>query len=255
MDRCQNNSHAEELTGLLIKLSKGKNNAGLRKQANRLISNITQNDISQAEDELAKIGLPVKKIQQLSASFVLMGILEESGGNLIARLPANHILRKVMAEHEMTRCFIADLEDIASQIKTKDTLAHTSSEFMRLAHIVEHLNSLEEHMDRENDVLFPALKQQGWKSLFDHIEHEHTYIRMSVNDLVKLVMAFDKMPFSSFKTRLLSTVNYLGPLLREHLYREDQAIFPLAISMVQDDKIWDRLRRICNEIDYCGIHL
>jgi hypothetical protein len=78
---------------------------------------------------------------------------------------------------------------------------------------------------------------------------------MSIHDLVKLVMAFDKMPFANFKTRLLSTVNYLAPLLREHLYHEDQAIFPLAVAMVQSEKTWDKLRQICNEIDYCGIHL
>jgi hemerythrin-like domain-containing protein len=63
------------------------------------------------------------------------------------------------------------------------------------------------------------------------------------------------MPFRNFKTRLLATVRYLCPLLREHINREDQAIFPLAVSMIHDDKVWDRLRRVCNEIDYCGIHL
>ena len=255
MDKCENDSRAEELTCFLMKLDKGKNVAGLRKQANRLISHVTPDDIEKAEHRLVKIGLPIKKIQQLSSSFVLMGILDGNADTLKPRLPESHILRKVMAEHEMMRCFIADLEDVASQIQQKEKLASTSSEFMRLSHIVEHLNSLEEHMDRENDVLFPVLRELGWKSLFDHIESEHTYILMSVRDLVKLVMAFDKMPLSSFKTRLMATVRYLGPMLREHLFREDQAIFPLAMSMVQDEAVWKKLRTICNEIDYCGIHL
>ena len=255
MDKCENNSLVEELTGFLLKLSKGKKNECLRKQANRLISSITPDDIVRAEKQLAKSGLSLKKIQQLSASFILMGVLEEHETDLRKRLPANHILRKIMAEHEITQCFIADLEDIATQIQQKDKLAPASNEFMRLAHIVEHLNSLEEHMARENDVLFPTFRVQGWNSLFDHIEHEHMYIQMSIDDLVKLLTAFEKMPFNNFKTRLLATVRYLCPLLREHLYREDQAIFPLIISIVRDPKIWDRLRRVCNEIDYCGIHL
>ena len=255
MDKCENKNRAEELTCFLMKLDKSKNASGLRKQANRLITNVTPEDIQKAEKKLFKIGLSIKKIQQLSASFVLMGILEGSTNTSKLRLPDNHVLRKVMAEHEMMRCFIADLEDVAAGIQQKDKLTPASSEFMRLSHIVEHLNSLEEHMDRENDVLFPALRELGWKSLFDHIESEHTYILMSVRDLVKLVMAFDKMPFKNFKTRLMATVRYLGPLLREHLFREDQAIFPLAMSMVQDEAVWKKLRTICNEIDYCGIHL
>lgn len=255
MDNCENHGLAEELTGFLLKLSRGKKNDGLRKQANRLISSITPNDIAQAEKQLAKSGLSLKEIQQISASFILMGVLGENKTDLRKRLPANHILRKIMAEHEMTLCFVADLEDVAIQIQQKNALTATSGEFMRLAHIVEHLNALEEHMERENDVLFPTLRGQGWQNLFDHLEHEHTYIQMSVHDLVKLITAFDKMPFNNFKTRLLATVHYLCPLLREHLYREDQVIFPLSVSMVRDPKIWDRMRKVCNEIDYCGIHL
>ena len=255
MDKCKNNGLAEELTGFLMKLNEGKSDSRIREEANRLIAHITPKDIARAEQRLARNGFPVKKIQQLSAAFVLMGVLEGSEDSLRSRLGPNHILRKVMAEHEMMRCFLADLEDVALQIQQAERLGPASREFMRLAHIVEHLNSLEEHMDREDDVLFPALKKLGWKSLFEHIESEHIHILMSINDLVKLVMAFDKMPFGTFKTRLMSTVRYLCPLMREHLYREDRALFPLAVSMVSDDKVWDRLRKICNEIDYCGIHL
>jgi DUF438 domain-containing protein len=255
MNNCEDTSRAGELAGLLLKLNEGKKNAGLRKQACRLIASITPDDIARAEKELAKSGLSLKKIQQLSASFILMGLLDEQGKDLRTRLPATHILRKIMAEHEITQCFIADLEDVAMQIQQKDNLSPASNEIMRLTHIVEHLNSLDEHMAREDDVLFPALKAQGWQSLFHHIEHEHTYIQMSINDLVKLITAFDKMPFTNFKTRLMATVRYLCPLLREHLLREDQAIFPLAVSVIRDTKTWDHLRQVCNDIDYCGIHL
>ncbi len=255
MDKCKNNSLAEELTGFLMKLNEGQNDTRLRKQATRLISNITPKDIARAEQRLARSGFPVKKIQQLSATFVLMGVLEGDMESLRSRLSANHILRKVMAEHEMIRCFLADLEEVALQIQQAERLGPASREFMRLAHIVEHLNALDEHMDREDDVLYPALKDHGWRSLFEHIESEHVHIQLSINDLVKLVMAFDKMPFGNFKTRLMSTVRYLCPLLREHLFREDRALFPLAVSMVSDEQVWNRLRKICNEIDYCGIHL
>jgi DUF438 domain-containing protein len=255
MNNCEPKGLAEELTQFLFKLNKTKKTDGLRKQACRLMTSITPEDIAKAEQELAKSGLSLKKIQQLSASFILMGLLNENEKDLRLRLPTGHILRKIMAEHEMTQCFIADLEEVALQIQQKESLSAASHEIMRLTHIVEHLNSLDEHMAREDDVLFPELKAQGWQSLFIHIEHEHTYIQMSINDMVKLITAFEKMPFSSFKTRLLATVRYLCPLLREHLHREDQAIFPLAVSVLQDPKIWDRMRRVCNDIDYCGIHI
>jgi hemerythrin-like domain-containing protein len=182
-------------------------------------------------------------------------LLEREKFDLRNQLPDYHVLRKVMAEHDMLRCFLADLEDVGMQIQQSTALGTASIEFMRLSHIVEHLNSLDEHICREDDVLFPTLKEQGWASLFEQIQSEHTYIQMAVNDLVKLVMAFNQMPFVTFKTRLLSTIRYLCPLLREHLFHEDRVLFPLAIASVQDAATWERLRRICNEIDYCGIHL
>lgn len=255
MNKLTKNGLAEELKGFLLKLSEGKNKPALRKQANRLIASITPDDIVAAEQELMKNGYTAKKIQQLSAAFVLMGVLGGDDAGLRSRLPEHHILRKIMAEHEMLRCFLADLEDVATRIEKIDRISASSSEIMRLHHIVEHLNALDEHLDREDDVLYPALKERGWKSLFSRIESEHVYIQMSVNDLVKLAMSFDKMPAELFKNRLAAIVRYLCPLLREHLFHEDRVLFPLAFTMVDNDAVWGRLRDICNEIDYCGIHL
>jgi DUF438 domain-containing protein len=255
MDKISKNDLAEELTGFLVKLSEGKNKPALRKQANRLIAAITPEDIASAERSLMKNGYTAKKIQQLSAAFVLMGVLGGDDSGLRSRLPEHHILRKIMAEHEMMRCFLSDLEDVTARIEKAERITGSSCEIMRLHHITEHLNALDEHLDREDDILYPALKEKGWKSLFTRIESEHVYIQMSVNDLVKVVMSFDKMPLHTFKARLSATVRYLCPLLREHLFHEDRVLFPLAFTMVENDTLWDRLREICNEIDYCGIHL
>ena len=255
MNKHSNESLAEELTNFLLKLAESKDKTILQKQANRLIESITPKDFAHAEDNLIRNGIPPQKIHQLSTAFIMMGLLEKEKSDLRSHLPDYHILRKVMAEHDMLRCFLADLEGIAEQIYQASHLKPTSSEFMRLTHIVEHLNSLEEHIGREDDVLFPALQEHGWKSLFSQIEGEHAYIQMAVDDLVKLVVAFEKMPFRTFKNRLVSTVRYLCPLLREHLFHEDRVLFPLAVSLVNNDMLWERLRHICNEIDYCGIHL
>ena len=104
-------------------------------------------------------------------------------------------------------------------------------------------------------MLYPALKERGWGSLFGRIENEHTYIRMAIDDLLKLIIVFEKMPFSNFKTKLMSIVRYLCPLLREHLFHEDRVLFPLLVYTIDDDGLWQRLRHVCNEIGYCGVHL
>lgn len=255
MKKCENQSVAEELTGLLLKLSEGKNDHHTRKQANRLISRIGPTDIAHAERRLIENGLSLKKVQQLSAAFVLMGVLDDNSSDLRHRLPDGHILRKVMAEHEIIRCFLAELEELNDHIQKTEKVSPASAEMMRLAHLAEHLNAMEEHVDRENDVLFPALRTHGWESLFSRIQSDHVYLKMAVNDLIKLTIAAERMAPTVFKTRLANTVKYLCPMMREHLFHEDKVLFPLAVAMVDDERIWQQLKDACTEIGYCGIHL
>lgn len=255
MKKCENQSVAEELTGLLLKLSEGKTDAHARKQATRLITRIGPSDVAHAERRLIEEGLSLKKIQQLSAEFVLMGVLDGNSSDLRYRLADGHILRKVMAEHEIMRCFLAELEEINEHIQQMERLNPAGAEMMRLAHVAEHLNAMEEHVDRENDVLFPALKEHGWESLFGRIQSDHVYQKMAVNDLIKLTIAAERMELPAFKTRLGNTVKNLCPMMREHLFYEDKVLFPLAVAMVEDDTVWKRLKTVCSEIGYCGVHL
>lgn len=245
----------EKLTGLLIRIHEGKNRQSIQKEANRLLSRIRPHDITNAENRLLESGFTAQKVQQLSAAFILMGVLEGQKGDLKKKLPDGHLLRKVLAEHEMLRCFIADLEEITGLILQFDSLSDTSREFMRLSHVVEHLNAMEEHMDRENDVIFPALKKQGWETLCRSVENDHVYLRMATNDLIKLILTFRSISFSVFKTQLASLTKYLCPALKEHLFQEDHVLFPLAVEIIDSPDIWNKLKSVCDQIDYCGIHL
>ncbi|MHC4386575.1 MAG: DUF438 domain-containing protein, partial [Planctomycetota bacterium] len=67
---------AEELTNFLIKLSETKNKNLLREEATNLIESVTPKDFASAEDNLIRIGVTPEKIQELSATFIMMGLLE-----------------------------------------------------------------------------------------------------------------------------------------------------------------------------------
>lgn len=244
-----------KLAGLLIQIHEGKNRQSIQKEANRLIWRIRPHDITHAENRLLENGFSAQKVQQLSAAFILMGVLEGRKGGVIKQLPDGHLLRKVLAEHDMMRCFLADLEEVTESILKLDALTDTHTQFMRLSHILEHLNAMEEHMDRENDVIFPTLKNQGWESLCRSVENEHVYLRMAISDLFKLIIAFRNTSLGVFKNQLSSLTRYLCPALREHLFHEDHVLFPLAVETIEDPDIWKKLKTVCDEIDYCGVHL
>ena len=244
-----------ELAGLLRRINEGKNPQSLRKEASRLIGCIHPKDITLAESELIKVGFTAQRVQQLSSAFILMGVLEGRKTDLYRQLPQGHVLKKVLAEHEMLRCFLSDLEDLVKTISKMDAMSETNSDFRRLAHVIEHLNAMEEHMDRESDVIFPFLKSAGWESLCRSVESDHVYLRIALKDLVKLIVNYRSVRFDVFKTQLSSLAKYIIPGLKEHLFHEDCVLYPLAVELVTDPKAWQRLKKVCDDIDYCGLHI
>lgn len=246
---------AEELEGLLLRIHDGKPTADLRKQANRLIGTITPQDIAVVEDKLVQGGLSARRVQQLSAAFILMGLMDGNKTNLRERLNERHVLKKVLAEHDILQCFISDLEDVALKIGQAPFLSDTSGEIRRLGHIAEHVSAMEEHIDRENDVIFPALRSQGWDSLCRSVENDHVQIRIQIKRLVQLVDSFGEISFGVFKGKLMTLVKTLCPILKEHLFYEDHILYPVAVAMIDSQAFWDKMHQICDEIDYCGIHM
>ena len=246
---------SQELTHLLKRINQGGDPKFLRKEAIHLLPEIEPSDIAAAEQNLINAGFSAKLVQELSAVFVLMGILEEQNLNLRDQLPGGHIIRRVLAEHELARCFMEDLKTTTEVIQKKTNLTDTSVEFRKLAHIVEHLNAMEEHIEREEDIIFPFLKKHGWASICRSARSQHVYIRIATSDLIRLIGTYKKSNLKEFKARLDSITGYLYPTMAEHLFQEDYLLYPIALQVINDEELWEQLKNVCEEIGYCGVHV
>lgn len=256
MGKINNNpKNADELTRLLRRISKGEDPAVLRKEATRLINDVRPQDIAAAEQNLIESGFPAQLVQQLSSAFMLMGILEEHSVSVRSKLPYSHILRKVMSEHELARCYLADLEAVVKEIEVQEKITDVSSEFRRLTHIIEHLNAMDEHIDREEDIIFPFLQKHGWATLCRSAHDDHVYIKVAVDDLIKLVSGFKQQDCREFKVRLNSISRYLIKRMLEHLFQEDNILYPIALEIINDKNVWEKMRGVCDDIGYCGVHV
>jgi DUF438 domain-containing protein len=251
----EENRNANALTRLLKRINEGADPKDLRKEAGQLMANVTSRDIAAAEQNLISGGYPAKLAGQLSAAFVVMGIIEGQKIDLRAQLPDNHIIRKVLAEHDMIRCFLADLKDVANVITRENTITSASSEFRKLAHIAQHLEAMEEHIEAEEDVIFPYLQKHGWTSLCRAAHSDHIYIKIAIDDLMKLVRTFNPTCLDEFKVRLNSITKYLCLTMVEHILQEDNILYPVALEVIRDQQVWDRIKAICDDIGYCGLHI
>jgi hypothetical protein len=42
-------------------------------------------------------------------------------------------------------------------------------------------------------------------------------------------------------------------MLREHIAKEDNVLYPMAVRVIRDPAVWAELRRRCDEIGYCAL--
>ena len=103
------------------------------------------------------------------------------------------------------------------------------------------------HQAKEETILFPAIKAcaDAQDRPVRHMMFEHDQERQSIEDLEKDVR-LGKLP------DFAATANKLSSTLRNHIYKEDQLLFPVADSLLssqQDDAIFEQLQRFDTPLD------
>ena len=179
-------------------------------------------------------------------------ILPDMEASMRRELPNNHLVQHILAEHDMILCFIADLEDINVKIQQLDYASSTNSEIRRLEHIVGHLERAMQHPEREDQVIFPELLRRGFPGPGEVISLQHQQLSVRIEELQQLVLAIDEIAFDSFKSRLQNLVEYIVPVMRRHIFIENNLILPLSLEIIEDPAFWAHMKDICDNIGYCG---
>jgi len=250
MANTHRNAKTWALAGLFKRINLGEDLKLLRSEASQLAKNINPNDIAGAEQTLINEGYPCRVVQQLSATFVLMGLHKRRQNNSGNKLPDGHILRKIMAEHDLVRCYLADLNSVAVTIRCLNDLTDVSSEFRNLCNIVRQLNGMKEHIEREEYVIFPYLTNLGWMGLCQAAQTEHAKIKIDIDNLIALITSFNEIRFEDFKAWLIMIVQRLSPVMLEHLSYEDDLLCPISLVVIDDVKVWESIKALCDEIGY-----
>jgi len=253
MTHINRNKKTSELAGLLKRINEGDDPKLLRKKAFQLAKKVEPSDIVAAEQILIDDGCSSQIAQQLSATFVLMGLHREDE-NSRSKLPHDHILRKIKVEHELARCFLADLNNIAEAIWDLDYLTDVSSEFRKLSHIILHLAVMKEHIDREENVIFPFLTKHGWPGLCRAAQNDHFKIRIDIDNLVELTTSINTVRLEDFKAWLIPIAKRLSVTMLEHFLYEDDLFYPISLVVIDDVNVWEAIKELCDEIGYCGAH-
>ena len=240
----------DRLTRILLQLNKDLNAGSFSQSQRDFLAAARCTEIAMAQQNVLATGVGTSQLWQMwrrNSEF-----LPDQAAKLRAELPANHVLRTVLAEHELTLCFIADLADVNARLQKLFQASSKTMEVRKLAHIAEHLVSSEQHRQREDEIIFPELISRGFNGPFKLIKRQHRHISKRRYRLKRLVWQIDRMNFDEFKYQLAELVDFLVPTIRMHIFIESNVIFPLALEIIDDQRVWNRIKDICDQIGYCG---
>ena len=242
-----------QLASLLTHLESDVRIEKLPVEVRKFLANVGPQDVIQAEQFLLESGFTLKALRHLSNTY--RAIFGPQITELRQNLSYNHILRSLFCEHEMVLCSLSDLYGINRLLQSLDEISDVSSEFRRLAHISEHLSAAILHCEKEDYVIFPNLDNHGCCGLGKALGVEHANISTALANLDRLVKGFGEFECWEFKLRLAGVAQFLTCTFTEHIFWEDYILYPVAFEIAEDEKMWDRMKCICDELGYCGLHV
>lgn len=250
MAKTYHSSYRWALTGLFKRINLGDDPIRLRDEASHLAQKVDSEDIAAAKQALIDEGYSDDVVRKISAAFILMGLRKQHARKTETKMPDNHVLRKMSAEHDLARCYLSDLEQVTEEILHFDDLKDVSSEFRRLAQLVKDLYGFKKHIEREEDIIFPYLNKYGWKGLCKADIADHRRIMTDIDTLAALITSFGTIKFENFTGYLQKVVEHLVPMVREHLLYQEDLLWPIALVVVDDEKIWETIKTLSDEFGY-----
>lgn len=254
MAKTVDKAKASMVAEFLRRIDRGEDIRLLAKDASRVAENVTPAELAAAGRSLLDEGYAPIMVTHLSAAFVLMRQYEQQLSGPRSQSQDGHILQQVTAEHAVFRCLAAELGEAAVDLRATERLSDTAAEYRRLLHVIGHLGAMKEHFEREDDVILPYLKRFGWAGLCLIAENDHTELRAQIDGLASLVAGIHAFNAKDFQWALAGCVEGFCSCLSEHLSFEDGLLWPIALVVIDDARVWRTMKTFCEEIGYCGIH-
>ena len=164
-----------------------------------------------------------------------------------ARLPDGHVLATFMDEHVRILAHLDRLEILALRVAASSDRGPGSGAATAMAEmgrIATHLIGAEPHHQREEEVLFPALEHLGIGGPPAVMRSEHVELR-------RLKHAVQDLANGADAQALVMAARGLVEMLREHIAKEDNVLYPMAFELLRDERQWTEMRTRCDAIGYC----
>lgn len=172
-------------------------------------------------------------------------------GQLMESLPEGHLIRVLMEEHVQIRARLDELESLAGRLAEGDG---DRDELLRsIGALGSALVGAEPHHQREESILFVELEARGVTGPCGVMNAEHVEIRRLKHIVESEPSVLMGDPEAS-ASRLVNAATALVSGLREHIHKENNVLYPMALGVIREDDVWADMKRRSDEIGYCCTH-
>ena len=160
------------------------------------------------------------------------------------------IIDTLVKEHEIILDFLDKLEKTNQKIQKMKTYK-SNQRFKLLKSIAGHLAAAEPHHQREEKVLFLELEKRGVFGPPEMMRMEHEELKKHKKDLKELIDKISQTRFYDFKKKLNTTAQFIVTILRDHIFKENNILYPTALEVIKEKGVWKKMEDDCDKIGYC----
>lgn len=167
------------------------------------------------------------------------------------QLPPTHPVRILMEEHDQLLGFLDEIESAATAARKSTAGLEPGGTLRASLHgLALRLLDAEPHHQREEQALFPRMERVGIEGPPHMMRMEHEMLRASKRALAEQ-MKSDDAADEAFVARLCRTASDLVGMLRAHIQKENQILYPMALEALPPEE-WSEIAADCEKIGPCS---
>lgn len=244
-----NKKKIQQLIDILKRLNAGESSAEIKQEVKDFLSTVNPTELSAAEQKLIDAGLAPEDLRHLCSAH--LELLDDNLGQMKSALKPGHVIDTLIKEHEIILDFLDKLEKTNQKIQKMGNYNNNQKEFKLLKSIAEHLVAAEPHYQREEKVLFPEVEKRGVFGPTQVMIMEHEDLRRYKKELKKTTDEISKINFNDFKKKLDTVTKFIVMTLRDHIFKENNILYPTALQIIKEDDVWKKMKNDCDKIGYC----
>ena len=223
-------------------LHTGKNVEEVKAYFEKYIGKITIEEISQLQHDVKGVSIEEAKRLYWAHTEIFKGAIEDNYREHAPEEQPGHPVHTFKLENkELDQLLKMKLQVHVEQFEQDDS----SENRWKLLEDCNLLYDIDKHYVRKEHLIFPYLEKYGIYGPSTNMWKIDDFIRDAIKEAKQKLTAYN-----GGKQAVIENVNYIIQEVRDMIYREENILFPMALSHFTEDE-WVKIANESDEIGFC----